>query len=364
MSTPLQVKVNLEARRRARQRNSTPKGGDKRPTPALFWLEWGNREGPHIFLYKYIYYRVYKGNGICVRNHCGAEPPRDIEPPGLVPTVGWRDRASASYAAADRVKAPASAARGRFRGIHGGCTAPSLPTEARITSGGGCLAGSVPPVLVRSRRCSRTPPRPHGSINTNEKEDKEKKMTDRDQYTPDPASGAEVRKDGEKWTLILVREMRHSPEKVWQALTDPAHLREWAPFEADGSLSTVGATVKLTTVAAPKPHVTETKVTRAVAPEVLEYNWGDHNMRWELEAFGGGTRLTLWTNIGRRFIAMGAAGWHICFDVLERLLAGEPVGRIVGPEAMKFGSQRLHAEYAQQFGIERPTRPPQAAQNS
>jgi DNA-binding transcriptional ArsR family regulator len=36
------------------------------------------------------------------------------------------------------------------------------------------LAGSVPSVLVRSHGCSRTPPRPHGSINTNEKEDKEK----------------------------------------------------------------------------------------------------------------------------------------------------------------------------------------------
>ena len=73
-------------------------------------------------------------------------------------------------------------------------------------------------------------------------------MTNREQYTPGPASGAQIRKDGEKWTLILVRELRHSPEKVWQALTDPAHLREWAPFEADGSLGTVGTTVKLTTV--------------------------------------------------------------------------------------------------------------------
>src|ERR1700682_1920505 len=121
---------------------------------------------------------VYKGDGICVRNHCGAEPPRDNEPPGLVTTVGWRDRASAPHAAAHRVKAPASAARGRFCGIHGGRTAPSLPAETRTTSGDRCLAGSVPSVLVRSRRCSRTPPRPHGSINTNEKEDKEKQMTD------------------------------------------------------------------------------------------------------------------------------------------------------------------------------------------
>jgi uncharacterized protein YndB with AHSA1/START domain len=71
-------------------------------------------------------------------------------------------------------------------------------------------------------------------------------MTNREQYTPGPASGAQIHKDGEKWTLILVRELRHSPEKVWQALTDPAHLREWAPFEADGSLGAVGTTVKLT----------------------------------------------------------------------------------------------------------------------
>ncbi len=180
-------------------------------------------------------------------------------------------------------------------------------------------------------------------------------MTDSEQYTPGPAGGAQIRKDGEKWTLILVRELRHSREKVWQALTDPAHLREWAPFEADGSLGTVGNTVKLTTVGAPAPRVTETTVTRAEALKALEYKWGDFDMRWELEDLGGGTRLTLWTNIGHRFISMGAAGWHICFDVLDRLLSGTPVGRIAGPEAMKFpGWQRSNAEYAKQLRVEIP----------
>jgi len=77
-------------------------------------------------------------------------------------------------------------------------------------------------------------------------------------------------------------------------------------------------------------------------------------MRWELEAVGSGTRLTLWHNIDRRFISWGAAGWHICLDVLDRLLGGTPIGRIVGPGAMKFGWQRLNAEYAQQFGVEKP----------
>lgn len=177
-------------------------------------------------------------------------------------------------------------------------------------------------------------------------------MTDREQYTPGPAGGARVEKDGDNWTLVLVRELHHPPEKVWQALIDPAQLREWAPFDADGNLGVVGAKVKLTTVGAPGPHVTETTVTRADAPRLLEYNWGGFDMRWELEAVAGGTRLTLWTNIDRRFISMGAAGWHICFDVLDRLLDGHPIGRMVGPELMKFsGWQRLNAEYAKQFGL-------------
>src|SRR5271157_1879763 len=190
-------------------------------------------------------------------------------------------------------------------------------------------------------------------------------MADREQYAPGPARGAQVRKDGEKWTLILVRELRHSPEKVWQALTDPAHLREWAPFEADGSLGTVGTTVKLSLVGTPTPKVSETTVKRAEAPSLLEYNWGGSDLRWELEPLGSGTRLTLWHNIDRRFISMGAAGWHICFDVLDRLLGGTPIGRMVGSQAMKFGAwQRLNAEYAKQFGIETLNWPPQTAQKS
>ena len=175
-------------------------------------------------------------------------------------------------------------------------------------------------------------------------------MTTREQYTPGPAAGAQVRKNGETWALIIERELRHPPEKVWQAITDPAHLREWAPFDADGNLGKAGATVKLTTVGAPTPLVSETKVTRADPPHALEYKWGGFDMRWELEPIGRGTRLTLWTNIDRRYIAMGAAGWHICLDVLDHLLGGDPLGRIVAGDALKFGGwQRLHAEYAKQF---------------
>ena len=172
------------------------------------------------------------------------------------------------------------------------------------------------------------------------------------QYAPGPASDVEVIKDGEKWTLILTRVLRHSREKVWEALTDPDHLREWSPFEVDADLARAGVKVNLTWSGTGR--ITEAHITRAEAPQVLEF--GD--IRWELEPTAGGTRLTLWHSIDRRFIAWGAAGWHICFDVLDRLLRDDPIGRIAGADAMKLaGWQRLTGEYAALFGAETPGAP-------
>jgi uncharacterized protein YndB with AHSA1/START domain len=181
-------------------------------------------------------------------------------------------------------------------------------------------------------------------------------MSRREQYAPGPAAGARVEKnDGDKWTLVLVRELKHPPAKVWTALTDPAQLREWAPFESDANLGATGAIARLSTVGSPKPHVTETKVKRADAPRLLEFTWAGGDIRWELEPLGGGTRLTLWTNIDRNWIAMGASGWHISLDVLDRMLAGWPIGRIAGPEAMQVGGwNQLVAGYATLLGVEPP----------
>ena len=187
-------------------------------------------------------------------------------------------------------------------------------------------------------------------------------MSTQQKYEPGHASGAEVKKNGEQWTLVLTRDLAHPPAKVWAALTDPAQLREWAPFDADRNLGTTGPAT-LTTVGAPQAPASAT-VRRAEAPKVLEYDWGGQDVRWELAPIAkGGTRLTLWHNIDRRFISMGAAGWHICLDVLARALDGAPLGRIVGGDALKFGGwQRLNAEYAAQFGVEAPSWPPAGGQ--
>jgi uncharacterized protein YndB with AHSA1/START domain len=174
-------------------------------------------------------------------------------------------------------------------------------------------------------------------------------------YAPGPAGGARVEKQADKWTLVVVRDISHPPAKVWKALTDPAQLREWAPFDSDRDLGTEGP-AKLTTVGAPSSQVSEIRVKRADAPRLLEYTWGGQDLRWELEPLGrNGTRLTLWHNIDRRFVSMGAAGWHICLDVLERLVSGDPIGRRVGMGMMQDpGWQRLNGEYAAKFGVENP----------
>ncbi|MDB4908017.1 MAG: polyketide cyclase [Gemmatimonadetes bacterium] len=176
-------------------------------------------------------------------------------------------------------------------------------------------------------------------------------MSSRDAYSPGTAQGAEVLKDGEKWTLVLVRELHHPPSKVWRALTERDQLHEWAPFDADRDLDSPGP-LKLSTVGAPVTQVSDSIVKRADAPKLLEYTWGGNEMRWELAPTAAGTRLTLWHNIDRNYIAMGAAGWHICLDVLDHLVGGDPLGRIVGGEAMKFEWKRLNSEYGAQFGIE------------
>jgi uncharacterized protein YndB with AHSA1/START domain len=188
-------------------------------------------------------------------------------------------------------------------------------------------------------------------------------MMDRELYVPGPAVGAQVRKDGEKWTLILVRELRHPPARVWEALTDPEHLSQWAPFDADRSLAAVGP-VKMSLAGALAQQAVDSVVTRAEAPNLLEYSWGGQNLRWELEPNGSGTRLVLWHAIDRHFVSWGAAGWHICLDVMDRDLAGVPIGRIVGGEAMKFSWQRLNTEYAEQFGMKAPSWPSEKNQKS
>ncbi|MCA2218819.1 SRPBCC family protein [Jidongwangia harbinensis] len=166
---------------------------------------------------------------------------------------------------------------------------------------------------------------------------------------PGPLGDASVVADGDTWTLIFIRDLRHPPAAVWRALTDPAEIDRWAPFRPDRDLGTTGDAV-LTMVDGAEHTDLPGIVLRAEAPALLEYTWGADRLRWDLEATAGGTRLTLrHTSAERDIEAMVAAGWHLCFVVLERLLDGEPVEAVRGDAAREHGWADLRDGYAVKF---------------
>ena len=165
-----------------------------------------------------------------------------------------------------------------------------------------------------------------------------------------PLADVTLEPAGEQWTLIFVRELRQPPPAVWGALTDPAQLDRWSPFTAAGDLGRVGETT-LTMIDGDVRQEMPATVLRAEPPALLEYSWGDDVLRWELEPAGAGTRLTLRHTLAKPGMdAMVAAGWHLCFAVLQRLLDGDPAGVIRGRDALDHGWAELRDAYAQRLG--------------
>jgi uncharacterized protein YndB with AHSA1/START domain len=166
-----------------------------------------------------------------------------------------------------------------------------------------------------------------------------------------PLADVRAQDDDGRWTLQFVRVVHHPPEKVWSALTDPVQLAKWAPYTADRDLSRTGEAT-LTMLDGEILQDLPTSVTRAVAPALLEYTWGDDRLRWELEAVESGTRLTLRHTVqGPEWLSKVAAGWHLCLVVAAHLLDGDPIGPIVGDDARNFGWDELNHAYGEQLGL-------------
>jgi uncharacterized protein YndB with AHSA1/START domain len=170
-------------------------------------------------------------------------------------------------------------------------------------------------------------------------------------FEPSGLADVDCRASADQWTLVFVRSLRHSPDRVWAALTEPAQLNEWAPYTAGRDLGSPGEAT-LTMIDGDVAEDLTATVTRAEPPALLEYTWGTDLLRWELAPTTEGTRLTLLHTIkDRDWVPKLAAGWHLCLDVAERLLDGRPVGAIRGSEALEFGWGRLNEAYAARLGI-------------
>lgn len=175
-----------------------------------------------------------------------------------------------------------------------------------------------------------------------------------DTYRPSPLASVDCTSTGGRWTLVFSRDLPHPVERVWSAITDPEQLRLWTPYIPSRDLATVGgATLSMLGDDSLPVEELPGEVLHVDPPHRLEHWWGNDVLRWELAPTGSGTSLTLrHTFDERRMTSAMAAGWHICLDVADALLAGAPFGPVVGTRAREYGWDELNERYAQVLGIE------------
>jgi uncharacterized protein YndB with AHSA1/START domain len=168
---------------------------------------------------------------------------------------------------------------------------------------------------------------------------------------PGPPGEVSLQESDGLHTVTLVRELPHPRATVWDALTNPLHLQEWAPFLSDRNLASLGRAT-LTMIEGGAVEALASTVTRAEPPSVLEYTWGEDVLLWELEATPAGTRLTLRHSMkDRSFLAGVSAGWHICLVVADLFMQGRPFGPVIGMAARKHGWDGLNEAYAAKLGV-------------
>jgi uncharacterized protein YndB with AHSA1/START domain len=158
--------------------------------------------------------------------------------------------------------------------------------------------------------------------------------------------------------LRFERALRHSPERVWSALTELDELRSWhpSPFQLDRH---AGGAIAFLPPAG--DAFGEGEVTAYEPPRLLAYTWGEDHLRWELKPEGEGTLLVLrHTFEDRMKAARDAAGWDLCLGALETSLAGGQAPPPTGESAIPAGWSELNHRYQERFGIapEQATPPP------
>jgi uncharacterized protein YndB with AHSA1/START domain len=158
--------------------------------------------------------------------------------------------------------------------------------------------------------------------------------------------GALEHTDG-RWRLTFTRRLRHSPEKVWRALTEPEQLLAWFPTDIEGERAP-GAALRFRFRDGDAPAI-DGEMIVFDPPSVLEFRWGnDETLRFELEPDAEGCLLTFvntFDELGKA--ARDAAGWHACLDLLGYHLSGEPA-----PWTPQERWQEVHSSYVEHLGSE------------
>ena len=156
---------------------------------------------------------------------------------------------------------------------------------------------------------------------------------------------------GGKPVLRFERRLKHSPEKVWRAVTEPGELAHWFPAKVDYELKP-GAPITFDDEAMDGPTYGE--VLEVDPPKVFVFSWDDNVFRIEIVRDGDGSVLHFSQTLGHsdqwgdeRFAAQHAAGWDVCL--------GQLVARLDGVEAGPDDWAELNEHYVEKWGLGRGT---------
>ncbi len=125
----------------------------------------------------------------------------------------------------------------------------------------------------------------------------------------------------------LERVLEHDRQTVWAMLTEPSRMVDWL---APGKIEMrKGGAAKLNFV--DSGIVIDSIVTEFEEPSLLEYSWSGPGeparpIRWELQAAGEATRLTLTLRTpDDEDIARSCAGWEAHLMMLLAAIEGVPI---------------------------------------
>jgi uncharacterized protein YndB with AHSA1/START domain len=137
------------------------------------------------------------------------------------------------------------------------------------------------------------------------------------------------------------RRFPHPVEKVWRAVTEPAHLAAWFPSPVELDLRPGGAMRFAGEEATGRVLVVE-------PPTRFEFRWDTDELRFALREEAGSTVLVL-THLfdDRAGAASFAAGWGACLAALRAVVAGEP---LPPPDRLI----ERHEELVRLFGLDQP----------
>ena len=170
----------------------------------------------------------------------------------------------------------------------------------------------------------------------------------------------ELERRGDQWRLRFTRELAYPAEKVWRAVTEPAHLDAWFPQRIIGEWR-VGAPLKFESRRGELPAF-DGEVLACEPPSLLEFRWGTDVIRFEIvpKAETGCTFVLsdMFGELGKA--ARDAAGWHTCLDFLAHHLTGTAPGWTTGERW-----NEVHPGYVERFGPAAATLgPPEPASGS